>query len=114
MWEGILLGAGVAGLNGALLWIFLRRALASQGQTFALAVLGGMGVRLLLVLALSAAVIKLTQANLVAYLSSLLLCYFALQIVEIAVVLRRRNQERRAAMGENRDEKSREKGCYRV
>ncbi len=91
------LGAGVAvaAANGLAAWLLIRWAFERDNQIFVLAVLGGMGVRLALVVAVSVAVFKFTQLPAGAYLGGLIVAFLVFQVLEIALLLRRRTRAKR-------------------
>ncbi len=101
MWEGLMTGVAVAGINGLAAWLLIRWAFEKNNQVFILAVLGGMGVRLALVAAISVGVFKFTQLPAGAYLGGLISAFFICQIMEIVLLLRRR-----AGEGRDKTEKS--------
>jgi hypothetical protein len=94
MGEGLIAGVAVAGANGLAAWLLIRWAFAKSNQIFVLAVLGGMGVRLGLVGAISVGVFKFTQLHAGAYLGGLIAAFLLFQVLEIALLLRRRAGER--------------------
>lgn len=100
MWEGLIAGVAVAGANGLAAWLLIRWAFEKDNQVFVLAVLGGMGVRLALVVAISVGVFKFTQLPAGAYLGGLIAAFLVFQVLEIALLLRRRAGERQGQSGQ--------------
>jgi hypothetical protein len=90
MWEGVIAGVAVAAANGLAAWILINWAFEKDNQVFVLAVLGGTGVRLALVGAVSVGVFKFTQLSAGAYLGGLVVSFLVFQVLEIALLLRRR------------------------
>jgi hypothetical protein len=95
MGEGLLAGVAVAGANGLAAWLLICWAFEKDNQTFVLAVLGGMGVRFARVGANSVGVFKFTQLHAGAYLGGLIAAFILFQVLEIALLLRRRAGARR-------------------
>lgn len=96
MWEGVIAGVAVASLNGLAAWMLIRWAFDRDNQLFVLAVLGGMGVRMALVVAVSVGVFKFTPLPAGAYLGGLIVAFLVFQVLEIALLLRRRAGAKRA------------------
>ncbi len=90
MWEGVIAGVAVAAANGLAAWLLIRWAFERDNQIFVLAVLGGMGVRLALVVAVSVGVFTFTRLPAGAYLGGLIVAFLVFQVLEIALLLRRR------------------------
>ncbi len=97
MWEAVIAGVAVATVNGLAAWLLIRWAFERDNQLFVLAVLGGMGVRLALVGAVSVGVFKFTQLPAGAYLGGLIVAVLVFQVLEIAWLLRRRAGAKRAS-----------------
>lgn len=100
MWEGVIAGVAVAGANGLAAWLLIRWAFDRDNQIFVLAVLGGMGVRLALVGAISVGVFKFTQLHAGAYLGGLIVAFLIFQVLEIALLLHRRAGQKQAKPAE--------------
>ncbi|MBM3279103.1 MAG: hypothetical protein FJY95_13620 [Candidatus Handelsmanbacteria bacterium] len=99
MWEGVIAGVAVAALNGLGAWLLIRWAFDRDNQTFVLAVLGGTGVRLALVMAISVGIFKFTELQAGAYMGSLIVSFLVFQVWEIALVLRRRGRAKPGQSG---------------
>ena len=82
MWESMLAGVAVAALNGLLAWWLAAWSFSKDSSTFMVAVLGGMGARLVLVLGLSVALLKFTPIRPLFYLAALIVFFFAIQVLE--------------------------------
>lgn len=96
MWQAVMAGVAVAALNGLAAWMLIRWAFDRDNQLFVLAVLGGMGVRMALVVAISVGVFKFTELPAGAYLGGLTVAFLVFQVLEIAWLLRRRAAAKQA------------------
>jgi hypothetical protein len=94
MWASILAGATVAALNGLMAWWLSAWSLSKDSSTFMVAVLGGMGARLVLVIAVSVALLKFTSVRPMFYLGALIVVFFVVQALEITFLLKRLRRER--------------------
>ena len=89
MWEGLIAGMAVAGLNGLVAWLILRWAFDKSMMSFMKGVMGGMVGRLFLMGIASFLVLTFTAVDRVAYFAALMAVYLLFQIVEIVFILRK-------------------------
>ena len=94
MWTSMLAGVAVAALNGLLAWWLAAWSFSKDSSTFMMAVLGGMGARLVLVTAISVILFKFTNVQPVFYLAALMTIFFAVQALEIVFFLKKLRRER--------------------
>lgn len=94
MWISIFAGAAVAALNGLMAWWLVAWSLSKDSSTFMVAILGGMGARLVLVIVVSVALLKFTSVRPMFYLGALIVIFFLVQALEIVFLLKRSRQER--------------------
>jgi hypothetical protein len=94
MWASILAGATVAAFNGLMAWWLAAWSLSKDSSTFMMAVLGGMGARLVLMIAVSVALLKFTSVRPMFYLGALMVVFFILQALEIVFLLKSLRRER--------------------
>jgi hypothetical protein len=97
MWESLLVGATVAALNGLVAWWLAARFFFKGSKTFMIALIGGMGARLVLVLGVSVALLKFTSIRPLFYLAALIVVFFAIQVLESVYLLRRHQRSRELA-----------------
>lgn len=96
MWEGLIAGMAVAGLNGLVAWLILRWAFDKSMMSFMKGVMGGMVGRLFLVGIASFLVLKFTAVDRVAYVAGLMAVYLFFLVVEIVFILRKTKKSKEA------------------
>jgi hypothetical protein len=87
MWDGILAGVAVSTLTGGMALGVLHWSYDRGNQVFMVAFMGGMLVRLVLVIALSALILSFTAVDKVSYIASLLVVYLLFLGLEIYYAL---------------------------
>ncbi len=87
MWDGILAGAAVSGCLGLLSLGALHWAYDKGNQLFMLAFMGGMVVRLLLTVAISALILSFTSVQRTEYVVAMLVVYLLFLFCEVFYAL---------------------------
>ena len=111
MWDGILAGAGVATITGGTALVALHWAYDKGNQTFFVVFLGGMTLRLIFVVALSALVISFTEVHRNSFIVSLLVVYLLFLGLEIYYALIK-NAANADAESREKGQKSKSQGYY--
>ncbi len=94
IWAGLACGIGLALVNGAIAWLSIRCTWNSRPQLFVKVFLGGMALRLVLMVAASAILLLVTPIHPGYFVAGLGTTYILVLIVEIAAVVRRNERER--------------------
>ena len=102
MWEGVIVGMAVGGVNGGVAWLLLRWAADKDMMSFLKAVLGGMVARLFFVAIASFLVIMLTSVDRVAYFIGLMGVYLLSLAVEVVLVVGRARPGKRVEAEDRR------------
>jgi hypothetical protein len=96
MWEGIVAGAAVAGLNGLGAWWTIHWTFDKSFQTFLKVFMGGILLRLVLVGAGTFLLLWYTSIHKIAFIGALIVTFVVFQIGEIVFLLRRLRKEKEA------------------
>ena len=93
-WEGLACGVGLALVNGIIAWASIQWTWSRRTQLFIKVFLGGMVLRLIIVVAASAILLTLTPIDPGYFVAGLAATYILVQILEVVAVLRRNERER--------------------
>ena len=92
-WAGLACGVGLALVNGLIVWWSIQWTWNRRPELFVKVFLGGMALRLVLVVVASAVLLMVTPIHPGYFVAGLATTYILIQIIEIAAVVRRSERE---------------------
>lgn len=94
VWAGLACGIGLALINGLIAWMSIAWTWNGRPQLFVKVFFGGMALRLVLMAAVSAILLRLAPIHPGYFVAGLAGTYILVLIIEIVAVVRRNERER--------------------
>ena len=99
MWESVLSGLGLAAANAVAAWLTIQWSWKGSPAFLVQAFLGGMVARLLAMGLALALIFNFTAVQKAPFVAAFATAFLAFQVAEIALVIRRRQNERSRSEG---------------